>query len=71
MGVVIQFPKRTEKYQLDYSDSIKFDFLNECQKVLCEDDYAELVDAINDINFLPQTDSDIQLLVELFKESDR
>ena len=66
MGVVINFPNRQNpSFSLSGAD----EFLSECQKVLCEDDYADLVDAINDIRFLPQTDPDIQLLVQLFTES--
>ena len=66
MTNVIPFPQKTS--QSVFSRSVADEFLSECQKVLCEDDYAELVDAINDIEFLPQTDPDIQLLVALFAE---
>jgi len=67
MTNVIQFRPRTPVTPT-FSLSVADTFLSECQKVLCEDDYAELVDAINDIDFLPQTDPDIQLLVALFAE---
>lgn len=60
MTNVLEFP-------MGYSNA-QIEFLTECQKVLDENDYLELRDAIRDINHLPLVDDDIRLLAKLFAD---
>lgn len=69
MTNVIQFPLQTRTLTPpSFSLSAADEFLDACMNRLCEDDYLDLLDAINDRAFYDQCDEDIQLLVNIYTD---
>mgnify|MGYP006273848751 CR=1 FL=1 len=63
MNNVLRFPVS------DYAFSpAQVEFLRECHNVLCEDDYLELLDAIEDIDKYASAEEDIQTLVTSYTD---
>lgn len=68
MTNVVAFPKRLTGYDLNYYPVAQAEFLRQCQKVLSDGDFDELLDALNDFDAYVDADKDIRLLVNIFSE---
>jgi hypothetical protein len=57
MGSIIQFPRSEYAFS-----SLQVEFLQTCHNVLCEDDYLDLLEAIEDVHAYWEADDEIQSL---------
>lgn len=63
MSNVIPFPSRTADTLSSFLSAPEA-FLAECRETLDENDYEDLIEAIEDVDFYEDADYEIQVLVE-------
>lgn len=63
MGSVIQFPHSENVFSPE-----QVDFLQVCHSVLCEEDYLDLLEAIESVEAYSKADTDIQELVVAYTD---